>query len=179
VGSVPPGTEEGAVVRPPTGEQGDAKVAEDGWWAPGPEDLLIEGEEGEYFLELLMREAALKEPGPTSNNVSQPAVKEGSGKNKTASSKGKGKKKSKKNAPIGGSGATSRPEEKEARAQKGGESVASHAGKQMGAMLPDPLINPEAKGRGLAGRGQPETGQGAKLTTTSRGECSGQEKPGP
>ncbi len=46
------------------------------------------------------------------------------------------------------------------------------------ATAPDPLINPEAKGRGLIGSGQAVTESRARSTTTSRGECSGQEKPG-
>jgi hypothetical protein len=54
--------------------------------------------------------------------------------------------------------------------------VAGHSGKQMRAMAPDPLINPEAKGRDLAGRGQPEMRPGPRPTTIPRGECSGQEK---
>jgi hypothetical protein len=169
--------EGGAVVRPPMGERGNTKVVEDSWWAPGPEDLLIEGEEGEYFLELLMREAPLEEPNPASSKVSQPAGREEVSKGKAASSKGKGKKKDKKKTPRGGGGAATQPEEKEAGAQKEEGRVAGQSGKQTRAMPPDPLINPEAKGRGLAGRGQPETRPGARLTTTSRGECSGQEKP--
>jgi hypothetical protein len=35
---------------------------EDRWQTPGPGDLLIEGEEGEYFLELLMRRASPGKP---------------------------------------------------------------------------------------------------------------------
>jgi hypothetical protein len=171
------GTGEGATVCPPMGEQEDAKVVEDSWWAPGPEDLLIEGEEGEYFLELLMREAPLEEPNPASSKMNQPAGKGEGSKGKAASAKGKGKKKDKKKAPRGGSEATTQPEEKEAGAQKEGGRVADQYGKQTRSMPPDPLINPEAKGRGLAGRGQPETRPGARLTTTPRGECSGQEKP--
>jgi hypothetical protein len=48
---------------------------------------------GEYFLELLMREAPLGKPNSTSDKVNQPAVKEESVKDKAASAKGKGKKK--------------------------------------------------------------------------------------
>jgi hypothetical protein len=69
-GSTPPETGEGqgrAFVRPPTGEREATEIVEDSWWTPGPEDLLIEGEEGEYFLKFLMREvlfAITVEGGP-------------------------------------------------------------------------------------------------------------------
>ncbi len=164
--------EDGVFVRPPMGGREDAKAVEDSWWAPGPEDLMIEGEEGEYFLELLMREASLEESNPAGNKVSQPARKEGN-------SKGKGEKKDKKKTPRGEDGATTQPERKEAGGQKKEGRVASQPDKQARAAPLDPLINPEAKGGGLPGRGQPETRPGARLTTTSRGECSGQEKPDP
>jgi hypothetical protein len=96
-------------VHPPIGERGKAKAVEDSWWAPGPEDLLIEGEEGEYFIELLMREASLEESSPASNKVSQPARREGISKDKVVSAKGKGKKKDKKKTPRGEDGATTKP----------------------------------------------------------------------
>jgi hypothetical protein len=51
-GSTPPETREkqsSAVVCPPTEERDVAETVEDSWWTPGPEDLLIEGEEREYF----------------------------------------------------------------------------------------------------------------------------------
>jgi hypothetical protein len=159
------------------GEREGAKAAEDGWWAPGPDDLLIEGEEVEYFLELLMREAPPEEPNPASSKTNQPAGTEEGSRGKTASARGKGKKKDKKKAPRGGNGAATRPEEKETDPQKKEESVAGQSGKQIRTTPPDPFTNPEAKGRGLAGRSQTETRPGARPTTTSRGECSGQEKP--
>jgi hypothetical protein len=178
-GGAPLGTGEGAVTRPPSGGREDTKAAEDGWWAPGPDDLLIEGEEGEYFLELLMREAPPGEPSPASSKMDQPAEKKEGSRGKTASAKGKGKKKDKKKAPRGGSEAATWSEEKETGAQKGEESIASRPGKQARTTPPNPLINPEAKGRGLAGSSQTGTGPGARLATTTRGECSGQEKPDP
>jgi hypothetical protein len=55
-------TGRGAGKHPHTGHQEEAEVMENGWQAPEPGDMLIEGEEGEYFLELLMREALPKEP---------------------------------------------------------------------------------------------------------------------
>jgi hypothetical protein len=166
-----------AFMRPPMGEREGAKAVEDSWWAPGPEDLLIEGEEGEYFLELLMREASLEESNPVSNKVGQPARKEGTSKGKTASTKGKGKKKDKGKTPRGEDGATAQPE-KEASVQKEEGRVMSQPGKQARAAPPDPLIDPEAKGGGLQGHGQPEARPGARLTMTSRGECSGLREAG-
>jgi hypothetical protein len=101
-GGVPPETGERAVTHPhPTGERGGTEGAEDSWWAPGPEDLLIEGEEGKYFLELLMREAPPEEPNPASSKINQPAGKEEGSRGKAASTKGKGKKKDKKKALEG------------------------------------------------------------------------------
>jgi hypothetical protein len=173
-GGASPGTGERAVTRLPMGEQEGAKAAEDGWWAPGPDDLLIEGE---YFLELLMRGAPSEEPNPASSKTSQLAGTEEDSRGETASSRGKGKKKDKKKALIGGDGAATRPEEKETDPQKKEESVAGQSGKQIRTTPPDPLTNPEAKGRGLAGHSQMGTRPGARPMTTSRGECSGQEKP--
>jgi hypothetical protein len=57
---------------PPTSQWEDAEAAEDGWRAPGPGDLLIEGEEGEYFLEFLMREAPSGKPNPASQPFLRP-----------------------------------------------------------------------------------------------------------
>jgi hypothetical protein len=158
-------------------EREATEAAVDRWWAPGPNDLLIEGEEREYFLELLMRATPPGEPNPASNKTNPPARKEEGSEGKTASTRGKGKKKDKKKAPKGGDGTAIRPKEKEISPQREEESVAGQSGKQARTRPPDPLINPEAEGRGLAGRSQMETGPGARPTTTSRGECSGQEKP--
>jgi hypothetical protein len=180
VGHTPPEAGDGqdrAFVHPPKGECEVTEVVEDSWWTPGPEDLLIEGEEGEYFLELLMREVPLEESNPVDNKAGQRAKKEGTSKGKAASTKGKGKKKGKGKTPKGEDGATVQPEKKEASARKEEGHGASQPGKQARAAPPDPLVNPEAKGRGLQSRGQPEARPEARLTTTSREECSGQEKP--
>jgi hypothetical protein len=180
-GSSPPETGEGqggAVVRPPMKYREAIEIVEDSWWIPGPEDLLIEGEEGEYFLELLMREVPLEESNPADNKAGQSAKKEETSKGKAASTKDKGKKKGKGKTPKGEDGATAQPEKKEASARKEEGRVASQPGKQARAAPPDPLVNPEAKGRGLQTCGQPEAKPEARPMTTSRGECSGQEKPG-
>jgi hypothetical protein len=124
-----------------------------------------------------MREASLEESNPLGNKVGQPARKEGTSRIKAASTKGKGKKKDKGKTPRGEDGATAQPEKKEASVQKGEGCVMSQPGRPARAAPPDPLFDPEAKGGGLQGRGQPEARPGARLTTTSRGECSRQEKP--
>ncbi len=98
-GGAPLETGEGAASCPPTRERGDAKVAEDGWWAPGPGDLLIEGEEGEYFLKLLMREASPEESNPTSSKVDQPAREKGNSKRRDCPRQGQRKKEGQEEGP--------------------------------------------------------------------------------
>jgi hypothetical protein len=167
----------GAAMRPPTSQREDAEAAEDGWRAPGPGDLLIEGEEGEYFLELLMREAP---PGKSSSAISktdQPAGNKEDPRGKIAPAKSKGKKKGKKKTPKGDGGAVTQPEGGETGAKKEEESTASRTSKQGKPAAPDPLTNPEAKGRGLVSNNRMATESRSRPTTTSRGECSGQEKP--
>jgi hypothetical protein len=106
---------------PPKGETKDKETTGDCWWTPGPEDLLIEGEEGEYFLELLMR-------GEMSEKSTPVDSKEGeTQKGKAVPSKSK--KKSKGKSPREGKEATARAEEKETSVRKkegrvGGQSQA-------------------------------------------------------
>jgi hypothetical protein len=154
---------------PPKEGSKSEEAAEECWWAPGPEDLVIEGEEGEYFPELLMREETLEESALTESMATQPAKKE-TQKSKTANSKGK--KKGKGKSPKGGKEAIVRPEEEETRKRAGGRQS-----EQVRVTPPDPLVDPEDKDRGLQTHGQPGAGPGAKSATTSRRECSGQEKP--
>jgi hypothetical protein len=160
------------------GQRGKVETEEGGWWAPGPDDLLIEGEEGEYFLELLMRETPPGEPRATSSGTDRSVEREEDPRGKTAPTKGKWKKKGKKKVLKGSGEAAAQPEGEKAGGKEEGEGKASRASKQGKETAPDPLINPEAKGRGLTGSGQAVTELGARSTTTSRGECSGQEKPG-
>jgi hypothetical protein len=148
-----------------------ARVAEDGWCAPGPGDLLLDGEEGEYFLELLMREAPPGGSNPAGSKLDQPAGKEEGPGGKTTSAKGKGKKKGRKKAPREGSGAAT-------GAEKEKEDMANRPGEQMRASPPNPLDKPKVKGRGVISSSKAETRFGARLTTTPRGERSGQEEPG-
>ncbi len=72
----PVGVGKEAIACPPGKGWGGAEAAEDDCWASGPTDLLIEGEEGEYFIELLMRERSSGEPGLANGKAKQPAKKE-------------------------------------------------------------------------------------------------------
>ncbi len=96
---------------------------EDSWWAPGPDGLLINGEEREYFIELLMREEASEKSTAINSGASLPAKKEGTRKDKAAPTKGK--KKGKEKTPKGGNGVTAR---RPVRRRKRGIWEASQAG---------------------------------------------------
>jgi hypothetical protein len=122
------GRQSSAAVVPPKEGSNDEETAEDCWWTPGPEDLLIEGEEGEYFLELLMREEMVEKLNPIDSKAGQPIKKGGTQKDKAASSKSK--KKGKGKNPREGKEATARPEEKETSVQKEEGRVGGQSGKQ-------------------------------------------------
>jgi hypothetical protein len=168
-GGAPMETGGGAAMHPLTSQREDAKAAEDGWWAPGPGELLIEGEEWEYFLELLMREAPPGEPNPASSKMDQPAGDKEDSRGKTAPAKGKGKKKGKKKALKGDGEAATQPKGEKTGAQKEEESIASRTSKQGKPKAPDPLTNPEAKGRGLISNSRTVMESRSRPTTTSRG----------
>jgi hypothetical protein len=159
-------TGEGAARHPPTGQSEEAEIMEDGWQAPGPDDLLKEGEEGEYFLELLMRRASPERP-----KADQLVGSKEDPKDKLAPVKGKEKKKNKKKA-LKGNKVAARD-----GAQKEEESTVRLTSKQEKQAAPDLLSNPEAKGRGLINDSRPGTESMPKSKTTSRGECSGQKMP--
>jgi hypothetical protein len=159
-------TGDGAARHPPTGHREETEVMEDGWQAPGSGDLLIEGEEGEYFLELLMRRASPERP-----KADQPVGSKEDPKGKAAPAKGKDKKKNRKKALKGNK------VEAKGGAQEGEESTASLTSKRGKQAGPDLLSNPEAKGRGLIKNDQTEAESTPRSETTSRGECSGQKKP--
>jgi hypothetical protein len=156
----------GAARHPPTGHREETEVMEDGWQAPGPGDLLIEGEEGEYFLELLMRRASPERP-----KADQPVGSKEHPKGKAAPAKGKDKKKNRKKALKGKKVAA------KGGAQKEEESTASLTSKQGKQAAPDLLSNPEAKGGGMIKDDQTEAESTPRSKTTSIGECSGQKKP--
>ncbi len=105
-------TGRGLGMHPPASQHESVEVSKDGWQAPGPGDLLIEGEEGEYFLELLMRETPLGEPSPASSRADQPVKGKKNSKDETAPAESKGKKKSKKKASGGVKAAIAQPDGK-------------------------------------------------------------------
>ncbi len=123
---------------------------------PGLDGLLVEGEEQEYFLELLMRKASPEQPRPSLLT-----------KSKVASTKGK-KDRSKEKKARGKRAAVGKTGEERAVNPTGGteRQIAS-----------DLAHNPEAKGRGLAKSDQKREDQATKPPATSGGECSGQKTP--
>jgi hypothetical protein len=137
-----------------------ASTIEGGEKTPEPDGLLLEGEEQEYFLELLMRRASPERP-----KASLPT------KSKAAPTKGKkGRKKEKKalGKSLAGRIADERVKEKRATSPAGGLE------KQP---APDLVNNPEAKSRGLAEDNQEKKEQATRPQATSGGECSGQKTP--
>ncbi len=152
----------GEAAKQPAGRQREG--AEVGWQAPGPDDLLLEGEEGEYFLKLLMRKESPERP-----KGDRPAETTEDPKDKTASAKGKAKKKDRKKAHQESKARTS--------GQEAGKDAAGPAGNLEKPAAPDLLSNQEAKGRGLIAGCQGEEEPATKSKITLRGECSGQEMP--
>ncbi len=120
------------------------------------EDLLVEGEEQEYFLELLMRRAS-----PERSKEGLPA-KGGACSVRDRRRKNKEKKARKKNLKERAAGEV-------ARVGETGD-LASGKERQVASNL---VHNPEAKGRGLAEEGQRKKSLPAEPPATSGGECSG------
>jgi hypothetical protein len=140
-------TGEEAAGQPPASQCQEVGIVEAEWQAPGPDDLLLEGEEGEYFLELLMSEAS-----PGRLKADQPmGGKEDLG-SKAASTKGKEKKKSKKKPLREGKAV------KENGARGEGESAAGLNGNQEKQAAPDLLSN-QGQGQGQ-GTGRWRSGRG-------------------
>ncbi len=125
-----------------------------------PDGLLLEGEEQEYFLELLMRRASPERP-----KAGLPT------KSKAAPAKGKKSKKEEKKA-LGKSLAGRIADERVK-----GERATSSAGGLEKQPAPDLANNPEAKGRGLAEGNQEKKEHATGPQATSGGECSGQKTP--
>ncbi len=120
------------------------------------EDLLVEGEEQEYFLELLTRTAS-----PERSRESLPAKSEACSV-RGRRRKNKGKKARKKNLVERAASEVAREE--------GAVDLASGKERQVASNL---AHNPEAKGRGLAEKGQQKKSQSTEPPATSGGECSG------
>jgi hypothetical protein len=118
--------------------------------------LLVEGEEQEYFLELLMRRASPDQPMENLPPENEASFSKGR-KNRSL-----GKKIRRKKLSRGTTGKEPRREKTTDPAGGGERQVASNL-----------AHNPEAKGRGLAGGDQQKKNQAVAPLPTSGGECSG------
>jgi hypothetical protein len=135
---------------------------------PGPDDLLLEGEEQEYFLELLMRKASPEQP-----RGSPPARDEDNPKTKTAPAKGRERKRSSKKERK----ALKKSQAEGGKAQEREVEATGQISNQERQGALDLLNNPEAKGRGLVDGDRRKKSQGTRPHTTSGGECSRQKTP--
>jgi hypothetical protein len=133
------------------------------------EDLLLDGEEQEYFLELLMRRASPERP-----KADQPAGGIEDSRNEAASAKGKEKKRNKKKEKKALKKSKVAKEASEQEKKEGAAGLTSNLEKQTAFDL---LNHPEAKGRGLVAGHRKKKEQVTKSQATSRGECSGQKTP--
>ncbi len=142
------------------GQYKKASTAEGNGESPEPDDLLLEGEELEYFLELLMRRAS---PEQLKQSLST--------ESKGASTKGKKSRNKEKNArgkSLAG---------KVAGRETGKERPVNLAGGMERQVASDLAHNSEARGRGLAEEDQERKKQATRPPATSGGECSGQKTP--
>ncbi len=142
------------------GQCKEANAAKKGETPLKLEDLLVEGEEQEYFLELLMRRASPERPKESLSARDRAAP--------TKSKKGRNKGKK-----VHGKGSSGRMAEEKA---KEGVAVNPASGRER-QVASNLAHNPEVKGRGLTEKDQEEEEQAAGPSATSGGECSGQKKP--
>ncbi len=163
------GTEKEAVEQSSVSQCKKAEIAEGSEQASRSGDLLLDGEEREYFLELLMRKASPERP-----KADQPAEGRENSKSEVAPAKGekvkrskkKEKKALKKSRVAGGDGGRG--------GKKSAADLTSNPEKQTALNL---FNNPEAKGRGLIASDREKKEPVTRPQTTSRGECSGQKMP--
>ncbi len=146
--------------RAAVGQCKGADTAEGGEKSLELEDLLVEGEEQEYFLELLMRRASPEWPKESSPMRSETIPTKGR-KNKSKGKKIRGKNLARKATDEVAKG-------------EGAVNPASGRERQVASNL---AHNPEAKDRGLAEEDQQKKGRATRPPATSGGECSGQKKP--
>jgi hypothetical protein len=137
--------------------------------APESDDLLLDGEEQEYFLELLMRKASPERPkaGQSAKGIKDL-------RNEAASAKGQEKKRNRKKEKKALKKNKAAKGASEQEGEKGTASTTINREKQSALNL---LNNPEAKGRGLIADDRGKKEQVAGSQTTPRGECSGRKKP--
>ncbi len=121
------------------------------------EGLLMEGEEREYVLELLMREA----PPDLQAGVHPARVELATLKGKRKRNLGK---KLRKRLKMAKSAAIKEPKK---------EGKAGAAERKRGQAISDPTRKPEAKGGGPGNKEQDERSRPTAPTPTSGGECSG------
>ncbi len=162
-------TGERADGQPPVSQCEKAGIAEVNVPASEPDDLLLEGEEREYFLELLMRKAS-----PERSEAGRSVKGKESSRSKAASAKSKKTKRDKKKEKK----ALKKGKAAEEEGKKGrGEGVAGLTSNPEKRTAPDLLYNPETKGRGLVAGNRGEEEETTRAQTTPIGECSGQKTP--
>ncbi len=144
-----------AIKQSTVGQCKKASIIEAGEGTSEPDGLLLEGEEQEYFLELLMRKASPERP-------------------KVATANGKGKKKNRKKERKALGKNTAEEEAGGQEKKEGAVGLANGSEKKSGLDLAN---NPEAKGRGLVDGGREKKEQVTGPQATSGGECSGPKKP--
>jgi hypothetical protein len=137
-----------------SGAEADKDVEEDDQLEA--EGLLIEGEEREYVLELLLREASLDAPESNQPASAKPAVSKSKGKKSL-------EKRLYKRVKMAEEGAARVP-------QKGGEKAAS--GVKVRHAVGDLPHNPETRGGGAAKKEHSGSNQPATPLPTSGRECS-------
>jgi hypothetical protein len=158
-----------AVNQPKAGQCKKAGFTEAEEEVTEPNDLLLEGEEQEYFLELLMRKASPERP-----NASQLAVNRDNSKDEAVSAKGKEKKRDKKREKKALRKSRVAKKASEQEKKEGAAGLSCNPEKQVARDL---LNNPEAKGRGLVAGHRGKKEQVTRPQATSGGECSGQKTP--
>jgi hypothetical protein len=163
------GTCQGAVKQSTVGQFKKPSIVEVDEKASEPDDLLLEGEEQEYFLELLMRRASPERP-----KAGQPAKDRDNSKDEAASARGKKKKRNEKKEKKALGKSKMEKETCGQEREKGATGQASGLEKQTALDL---LNNPEAKGRGLVDGNREKKEQAPGSQATSREECSGQKMP--
>jgi hypothetical protein len=163
------GTGKEAVEQPSVSQCMKAGVTEGNGQASGSDDLMIDGEEREYFLELLMRKASPERP-----KAGQPVEGRGTSRSEAATAKNKEMKRSKKKEKKALKKSKAAKGNGEQEGEKGAAGLTSNPEKQTALDL---LNNPEAKGRGLVASDREKKEPVTRLQTTSRGECSGQKMP--
>jgi hypothetical protein len=146
-----------------------AGTTEGGEQASGSDDLLLDGEEREYFLELLMRKASPEQP-----KAGQPVEGREDSRSEAASAKGKEMKKNKRKEKKALKKSKAAKGDGGRKGEKGAADLTNKPEKQ--ATL-DLLSNPEATGRGLTASDREKKEPVTRPRTTSSGECSGQMLP--